>query len=70
VAPRLKTDDAIRIFDQPSDIGWSYPDAPEGRQVLIGRPTGDGTGLSDVDRHLVLPGFGEQVPDRRHAYAL
>lgn len=65
-----QADEAIRFFDETSDIRWSHPLASERRQVIVSRPTGDSASLSDVHRHFVLPGLGEQVAKRWHAKAL
>jgi hypothetical protein len=62
--------EAIRFLDETGDVRWAHPLAAEHREVLVGRPTGDGASLSDVDRYVVLPGFGEKVPDRWDANAL
>jgi hypothetical protein len=63
------TDESVGCFDESSDIGGCDPLPADGRQVLVGRLTGDGTCLSDVDRHFVLTRLGKQVADRWHADA-
>ena len=57
-------DDAVRLFDQTSDVGWSHPLAAHRHQVIISRPTGNRAALSNVDRDFVLAGLGEQVAHR------
>jgi hypothetical protein len=58
-----QADEAICLFDEPSDIRWSHPLAAESGQVIVGGPTGHRASLSDVDGHLMLAGLGEQVAD-------
>src|SRR5437762_1295522 len=41
----------VRLAAEPRRIGWSYPAPIDPRQMLVGRPTGDGTSLSDVNRN-------------------
>jgi hypothetical protein len=65
-----EADDAIGVFDEPSDIRWSHPLAAEELQVVVGRPTGNRAPLSNVDRHLLLPRLREEVPPGWQANAL
>src|SRR5918994_1083055 len=62
--------DPVGGLDEPSHIGRSDPPPADRRQVGLGRLTGDGTSLSNVDRDVVLSRLGEQVADGWHADAL
>ncbi len=63
-------DHPVGPLHEPGDIGRGHPLAPDGSQVVFGRPTGDGARLSDEDRHLVLAELREQLPGRRHPHPL
>ena len=65
-----QADEAICLFDEPSDIRWSHPLTAEAIQVVVGRPTGHRASLSDVDGHVVLPGLGDQFAHWGHTNAL
>src|ERR1044072_4730334 len=51
-------------------IGRGHPASVDLREVLFGRPTGDGASLSDKDRNGMIPQLGNQLAHRRHADAL
>jgi hypothetical protein len=51
-------------------IWRSDPGTLQDSKVLIGRPTGDGATLSDVDGHSVVLELGEELARWRHAEAL
>jgi hypothetical protein len=51
---KLDTHDAVVLGDHPSEFRWREPARVQPFQVCVGRPTGDGAALSDVDRNLVV----------------
>jgi hypothetical protein len=51
-------------------VGWGHPASVDLREVLVGRPTGDGASLSDVDRDGVIPQLRDQLAHGRHTDAL
>ena len=63
----LDSDDAVVLRDHPSELGRSEPARVQPLQVCVGRPTGDGATLSDVDRNAVVDELLQQLLQRRNA---
>ena len=51
---KLDAHDSVVLGDHPSEFRWREPARVQPLQVCVGRPTGDGAALSDVDRNLVV----------------
>ena len=51
---KLDAHDSVVLGDHPSEFRWREPARVQLLQVSVGRPTGDGAALSDVDRNLVV----------------
>ena len=62
-------EDLIRLSAELGRVRGSGPARIELRELLVGRPTGDGTSLSDVNRNGVIPELCDQLAHRRHADA-
>ena len=69
-APPLDAHDAVVLGDHPSELGRGEPARVQPLQICVGRPTGDGAALSDVDGNAVLDELLQQLPQRRNADAL
>src|SRR2546427_5344197 len=67
---RLDTDDAVVLGDHPCEFRWREPTRVQPLQVCVGRPTGDGAALSDVDGNLVVQELLQELFRRRNADAL
>jgi hypothetical protein len=67
---RLDTHDAVVLRDHPSEFRWREPARVQPLQVFVGRPTGDGAALSDVDGNLVVEELLQELFRRRNADAL
>ena len=63
----LDSDDAVVLRDHPGELGRSEPARVQPLQVCVGRPTGDGAALSDVDRNAVVDELLQQLLQRRNA---
>ena len=50
----LDAHDSVVLGDHPSEFRWREPARVQPLQVCVGRPTGDGAALSDVDRNPVV----------------
>jgi hypothetical protein len=57
----LGTDDAVVVRGHPGELGRGQPPRVEPFEVCVGRPTGDGTTLSDVNRNVVLAKLCEEL---------
>jgi hypothetical protein len=66
----LEGQDAVVLLEQAGDVGRRDPSTAQPAQVGVGRPTGDGATLSDVDRDLVVAELREQLAERRDADTL
>ena len=66
----LETHDAVVLGDHPSEFGWREPVRVQPLEVFVGRPTGDGAALSDVDGNLVVEQLLQELFRRRNADAL
>ena len=63
----LDSDDAVVLRDHPGELGRSEPAGVQPLQVCVGRPTGDGATLSDVDGNAVVDELLQQLLQRRNA---
>ena len=61
---RLDTHDAVVLRDHSSEFRWREPARAQPLQVSVGRPTGDGTALSDEDGDLVVKEFLKELSRR------
>src|SRR6266566_8096456 len=66
---RLDTHHAVVLRDHPSELRWREPTRIQPLQVCVGRPTGDGAALSDVDRNPVVDELLQELSRRRNADA-
>jgi hypothetical protein len=63
-------EDTVVLLQEPGDLGWRRPRSLEAGEVIVSRPTGDGTALSDKHRDAVVEELRHELPDRRNADAL
>jgi hypothetical protein len=56
-------------FNHSREFRRREPAGLDPLEIVVGRPPGDGASLSDVDRHLVLAEFAEEVARGRDAHA-
>jgi ankyrin repeat protein len=68
VKPRaklLEADHPVVVGDQAREVGRRQPARLQPLQIRVGRPTGDGAALSDVDRDSVLDELLQELPQWR-----
>lgn len=63
-------EDLIRLAAELGRLRRGGPAPTELREILVGRPTGDGASLSDVNRNGVVPELCNQLAHRWHADAV
>ena len=59
----------VALGEASGDVSWGDPRPVDLLQVVVVRPTGDGAGLSDVDRNVVLAELGKELAGWRHSDA-